>query len=190
VPAWDEVVAPLPYDGPVRDWILRLKFRGADPLAPMLGAMLARSLEESEWVRQADWIVPVPLHPSRVRARGFNQSHLLAHHALASLRRRAGPKPLLRTSLLRRHRPTRPQTEVAAAERHSNVADAFSVPSARGWPGPGRPASGSTPMDEIADSHVLLIDDVLTTGATLNACARALKASGARRVSAAVLARA
>ena len=146
---------------------------------------MARAIAEAGLLREADWVIPVPLHPTRTAKRGFSQSHLLAHHALRLIG--GNTLSMLRTDLLRRHRPTRPQTELPPPERQANVAGAFS-------PAPRRllrrSAPGAEPGPALAGSAVLLIDDVLTTGSTLDACARTLKSAGARRVSAAVLARA
>ncbi|MCZ6748221.1 MAG: ComF family protein [SAR324 cluster bacterium] len=213
--ALDRVWGACHYRDPVRHWVLGLKYYRHDPLARMMGDLLARSIQTGGLTEDVDWVVPVPLHPSRVRRRGFNQAHLLAHHALAGLRRRGRPAPPLRTDLLQRHKKTRPQVEIAPAERYPNVADAFSLaePPAlqagwRGWihraaarPAPangnsaggngaGGNGAGEASRRAIEGRHILLVDDVMTTGATLNACARTLKAAGARRVDALVLARA
>jgi ComF family protein len=186
-PAWDSVAAAFGYEDPVRRWILRFKYYREDYLAPMLGAMLARTIEESGSATDVDAVVPVPLHPSRIRRRGFSQSHLLAERALAALRQQGQRVPPLRVDLIRRHRPTRPQTELSFGERRANVEGAFSLPPA---PKRIRGTGGMPAREALAGAHVLLVDDVLTTGATLEACASALKAAGARRVSAVVLARA
>jgi ComF family protein len=101
----------------------------------------------------ADCVVPVPLHRARERERGFNQAEDLA---------RGLGLPV--ACVLRRNRQTRPQVDLTATDRRENVADAFAVSSAA--PGP----------------VVVLVDDVTTTGATLEACARVLRAAGAREV--------
>ena len=189
LPAWDSVAAAFGYDDPVRRWILRLKYYREDYLAPMLGALLARTMREAGLAADVDAVVPVPLHPSRIRRRGFSQSHLLAAHALAALRLQGLCVAPLRADLIRRHRPTRPQTELSYGERRSNVEGAFSLPPAPKSLRRAGSARASAP-ESLAGAHVLLVDDVLTTGATLDACARTLKAAGVRRVSAVVLARA
>jgi ComF family protein len=114
-----------------------------------------------------DAIVPVPLHPGRAAERGFNQAELLA----APCADRWGV-PLL-TRALARLRPTRPQTELDAPARRANVAGAFGV---------ARP-------EQVEGRRLLLVDDVLTTGATVAAAARALRAAGAETVGVLVLAR-
>ena len=134
-----------------------LKYDGLSALAGPMGELMAVSL--SQWGIRPDLVAPVPLHRSRERRRGFNQSALLAR-ACAE----AAGVPLDR-SLLRRLRATAPQVRMADAEaRRQNVAGAFAT---------SRPVVGAT---------VLLVDDVCTTGATLRACADALRAVGAGRI--------
>jgi len=115
-----------------------------------------------------DMIMPVPLHRTRLRTRGFNQSLLLAHQ----VGRHKGIR-LVMDNLVR-VRATRPQVELNGIERKRNVAGAFLV---------RRP-------EEVRERHILLVDDVFTTGATLEECASTLKESGASRVTALTLARA
>jgi ComF family protein len=114
-----------------------------------------------------DVIVPVPLHADRLRERGYNQAALLAREMGGRLGIAVDEKALLR------RRPTAPQAKLDAKQRKDNVRDAFHCSS-----------------DALADKRVLLIDDVCTTGATLDACAIALYESGARSVQALTLARA
>ena len=114
-----------------------------------------------------DLVIPVPLHAARLRWRGFNQAALLA----ATVARRLG-RPL-DVGALTRLRATAPQTAQDRRERHRNVRDAFTVQ---------RPA-------RIANRRVLLVDDVMTTGSTVDECARTLLAAGARRVDVLALAR-
>lgn len=171
--ALDGVHAACHYEEPLRRWILGLKFTRQTSLRRLLGLILAlgptlpRSGDE-------DWLmVPVPLHRRRLRSRGFNQSYVLAH-AWRAMQIQWGHSPMpLSTRALTRHRHTLPQVELPAAERSGNVAGAFSVPDSAMTA--GRP--------------ILLVDDIMTSGATLNACADALKAAGARAVRALVLAR-
>ncbi len=114
-----------------------------------------------------DVVLPVPLHPIRLRQREFNQSLLLAHELSRELR-----LPLL-FDILERNRWTRPQVELDGEERRKNVRKAFSIK---------RP-------EQIERLRVLLIDDVYTTGATVNECARVLKKAGAKAVHVLTLAR-
>lgn len=156
-----------PYEGALRGLIHCLKYNGFRPLARPLAGYLAEVLERLEggsW----DLILPIPLHPRRQRERGFNQAELLA----ARLAKLAG-LPLAATDCIR-VRETRPQTGLRAAERRRNVAGAFDVP---------RP-------QRVKSRRLLLVDDVLTTGATADACAQALLAAGAEGVWVVTLARA
>jgi len=111
-------------------------------------------------------IIPVPLHISRLRWRGFNQAHLLARH----LPGQGVIDPYSSTRI----RPTRPQVDLRESERRRNVAGAFRV----------------TRPERIDGQRILLVDDVLTTGATVDECAGALRRAGARSVDVLVLARA
>lgn len=150
-------VAAYVYGGPMADAILALKYGGRAEHAAVLGRLLAE--RAVELAGSVDAVVPVPLHPARLRERGFNQSALLARPVASAL-----AVPLV-TSDLRRVRDTPPQASLTAGARATNVRGAFLALRA--------PAS-----------RVLLVDDVRTTGATLEACARALRAAGARRVDA------
>ena len=150
------------YDGLLRVAIHALKYEGRRSVGPGLSRLMA--LRAHDLLEGADLVVPVPLHRGRQRERGFNQSDMLA---------RGLGVPVSRT--LRRTRSTRPQVGLAAHERRENVADAFTME---------RRAAGS-----LLGKVVVLIDDVTTTGATLDACARVLIASGARDVRAITAAR-
>jgi ComF family protein len=151
------------YGGPMAEAVRRLKYGRRTELAPVLGQMLAdRALELAG---EVDAVVPVPLHPARLRRRGFNQAALLAAPVARAL---AAP---LCTRELVRIRDTPPQAELGAADRLRNVRGAFLAVAAPG-------------------ARVLLVDDVRTTGATLTECAEALRVAGADRVLTLVLARA
>jgi ComF family protein len=141
------------YQGALREIIQALKYERRRSLAPAVAALMVKHGQDV--LRGADGVVPVPLHWRRFWIRGFNQSAELARHL--------GP-PLLRA--LRRVRPTRTQADLPAAKRHANVRGAFSVRSRV-------PLTGAC---------LVLVDDVSTTGATLQACARTLMAAGAREV--------
>jgi ComF family protein len=183
IPGLERVWAAFRYEPPLRDWIWRLKYQRRDGVRRLLAGLLARAAACAP-AREAALAVPVPLHPWRLWQRGFNQSLLLAHAWRRALAGTDGPGsarplPTLAPDVLVRHRYTRPQMRMRAAERLDNVMDAFSLhPRLRGQ---ARPLEGR---------HVLLLDDVATTGATLTACAAVLGAAGAARVEALVLARA
>jgi ComF family protein len=156
------------YEGELSLTVQEFKFHGRRNLAALLGPLLAGALA-SAWGRdQIDLLCPVPLHPKRKRERGFNQSELLASSASQLL-----AIPLAR-DLLRRTRYTPPQVGLTNPERMHNVRGAFRCP---------RP-------ELIAGRRVLLVDDVMTTGATLGSAARELLDAGALRVGAVTVARA
>lgn len=163
-PPWDAAWVPFRYAWPLDGLESRFKF-GADLAA---GRTLA-----SLWLREAPpaavpaWLVPVPLHHGRLRERGYNQAMELA----APLARRLGTA--LRGDVLVRQRPTSPQTELGAVPRRRNVRGAFVTRADVAWP-----------------AHVALLDDVMTTGATLEECARVLKRAGVARVDVWAMARA
>jgi len=135
--------------GPLRQAIHRYKYGGLRALTPILGEILCDCWDADPW--PADVIVPVPLHPQRLRERGYNQSALLARE----LARHTGIP--VAEGTLQRITPTPPQVGLRAAERAENVRGAFRCQD-----------------DALARRQVLLVDDVLTTGATLRACAEAL----------------
>lgn len=162
-----------PYDGALRAIIHALKYGGRRSLARPLAALMRR--HAAPVLDGADLIVPVPLHPSRRRSRGFNQAADLAAHLGLPV-----------ADALRRVRRTPPQTGLPACRRHRNVRDAF-APRAP-WRLPGSLWGSS--RGGVQDTCVVLVDDVRTTGATLEACARALAAAGAREVRALTAARA
>ena len=163
------VAAYAPREGqpdPLGIALRSLKYGGRRALAHPLGALLAA--RQPFPPGEHDVIVPVPLHPARLRERGFNQALLLARPVASRLR-----LPLA-LDALRRVRPTPPQASLDERTRRRNVRDAFDVKRPR----------------EIRDRRVLLVDDVVTSGATADACARALRAAGATRVDVLSLARA
>lgn len=166
-PRWDRARAAFVYDPASRRLVLDLKRSGRrDGLGTFAGwmAQAGRTLLD-----EADIIVPVPLHYGRLASRGFNQSAWLG----GALSRRSGVPMLV--DALQRTRRTPTQGGLSARARRRNVAGAFAA----------RPSRAGL----IKGKRVLLIDDVLTTGATLSACTRALRRAGARQVDVLVLAR-
>lgn len=152
------------YDGSLRKLIHEFKYGGVKPLDAKLGKLLNGALPREQ---QFDVIVPMPLHWRKLLQRGFNQAELLAKF----VSRRSGIRLV---NALRRRKKTDPQAGLTRSQRRSNVAGAFEV----------------RRTDAVEGRHVLLIDDVLTTGATASACASVLKRAGARRVTLLTLARA
>ncbi|MDO8730007.1 MAG: ComF family protein [Candidatus Omnitrophota bacterium] len=156
----DGTVSPFLYKGVCRDLVLALKYQGRTSLVPFLADRMAEEVVRHLGLPPAERILPVPLHPTRLRERTFNQAELLAR-ALAD--RMEIP---CEGDLLIRCRPTRPQAELTRDERSRNVRGAFDLRSGAGLKG----------------SRLLLVDDILTTGATAEACAALLKKAGARSV--------
>jgi ComF family protein len=164
------------YQGRMKEAIHALKYDRLHPAARGLGQMLAQAIAQLAPEAPMNMlVVPVPLHRSKYSARGFNQARSLAVHALAFLRKSHPQWQLtLASSTLMRLRETGSQAGLTPRQRRLNVRGAFSV---------------SDPS-EVASRHVLLIDDILTTGATARAAAQALMRAGAASVWVATLARA
>ena len=153
--------------GPTRQLIHELKFRGIDYLGRPLGEATARRLEtmvNARFLPRPHYVVPVPLHWWRLRRRGYNQATLIA----AGFASRAG-LPLV-PGLLRRHRIGRRQLGLTRGERRRSLHGCFAARSVTSRRGGRYTLAGRT---------ILLLDDVVTTGATLEACAAALLAAGA-----------
>ncbi len=165
--AFDRVRAAVAYDEASRDLILKLKRADRTDLAGLFALWLSRAARDL--TLDADAVVPVPLHPMRLITRRFNQAAEIAR----PLARRAGLAYLPGALIRRRDTPS--QGGRSASGRRRNVQAAFAVPK-RAWP-------------LVAGKRILLIDDVLTTGATAEACARVLKAAGAHAVHVAAVAR-
>ena len=162
---FDQALSIGYFEGPLREAVHQFKYRPCRSLGRPLGEWMATNVR---LVSDIDIIMPVPLHTKRLRQRGFNQALLLAHRMSEAHRIPCSCDNLYRS------RPTRPQVELTGAERIKNVAGAFALRK------PG----------EIADRSVVLVDDVFTTGATMNECASVLKQAGAAQVTAFTLARA
>lgn len=160
------------YSGGLRELIHLLKYHQVRPAAAVLGRMLAEAVRPLELPREIA-IVPVPLHASKLRVRGFNQSELIAAEAVRLLSRE-GLVPALHAQALARRRDTPSQVGMTREQRAANLRGAFAVAS------PGA----------IAGRSILLVDDVLTTGATVSECARVLRRAGARKIWVATVARA
>ena len=167
-PAYDRARAAFRYEGAGRELILAFKMADRSWVAPRLAAWLHRAA--APLLPDADLVVPVPLHRWRLLARRFNQAAVLAGLMAREAEALAAPDLLVRT------RRTPPQTRLSRPARQRNVRGAFAV----------RPSRAHL----VAGRSVLLVDDVLTTGATVSACARALRKAGAVRIDVATLARA
>ena len=165
--AFDRARAAVVYDDASRDLILQFKHADRTDLARLLSGWIGRAA--ADLLSDADAIVPVPLHPARLLARRYNQAAELAR----PLARRH--RIVYLPGAVERAKRSESQAGKSGAARRPNVAGAFLAPPSQ------RP--------RIAGKRVLLIDDVLTTGATAEACARVLKAAGAAAVDLAVVAR-
>lgn len=167
-PVFSQVVALYEYGGAMAQVLYRLKWQGRDDLAGPIGRLLGPRLRAMD----ADLLLPVPLHPHRLRSRGYNQASLL----LQAARRTARVAPPVRHDLLYRRREAPPTRGAGAWRRLQQAAGAFYVPDA------AAPA--------LRGRRVLLCDDVVTTGATVQSCASALLGGGAAAVSVLCLCRA
>ena len=163
-PAYERAWTLFPYLPPLREAICSFKYRGKHTLTRPLARLMISALPPGV---DADVIIPVPLHPARLRAREFNQSLLLADQLSRHLARPVSPINLVRVAA------TDPQTTLSRQARLRNLRKAFEV---------------RRPQD-LAEKRVLLVDDVFTTGTTLNECARTLRNAGVGTVFALTLAR-
>lgn len=153
------------YDAELRALIVLLKYNGVEPLARLLAGWLALVIGQQPELAKVDALVPVPLHRRRQRVRGFNQAELVARELGRWAKLPVEPR------WLRRIKDTPSQTGLTPAQREENVRGAFAT------------------ERKLDSARILLLDDVCTTGATLNACARALKQAGAAQVNAVTVAR-
>lgn len=165
------------YDSALREMVHLLKYEQVRPAANVLGRMLADAIAplEGDWEGRVPVVLPVPLHSSKLRQRGFNQSELIAAAALRYVRRTAlMPGLSLNITALIRKRATESQVGMTLEQRQANMRGAFKVVI------PG----------QVAGRDVLLVDDVFTTGATVSECTRVLRRAGAVNVYVATVARA
>lgn len=162
-PVWNRAKAALRYTYPVDALVQALKYRTDLSLAPILADLLLTELQEDDL---PDYIIPVPLHPERLRDRGFNQALEISRY----LCRKTGCKLLPAACIRTRSTPS--QTQIPWKKRKQNVRNAF------------------TCAQDFSGKHVAIVDDVMTSGATLNELARIILRHGASSVSAWAVARA
>lgn len=166
-PAFDKAVASVRYDDYISPIIASFKYYDKTAYAKIFSSWIMRSTPDL--IKKSDIIAPVPLHKLRLLKRKYNQSALLAKH----IHKQTGKYTIY--DLLYRTKHTRPQVGLEREKRMENVRGVFDV----------KPKY----MESIQNKKILLIDDVTTTGATLDACASALKIAGARKVYAATVAK-
>ena len=167
-PAYSRLLAPLRYAYPLDGLIMRFKFNQDLAAGTLLADLVIDALHDTLTnTSSPDLVVPVPLHANRLRERGYNQSLELARRIAPALR-----LPIA-IDALRRTRATEVQSGLDAKARKQNVRGAFAADA-----------------NDVHDRHVALVDDVVTTGATVHECAQALKRAGAREVSVWAVARA
>ena len=170
-PRFDSAISFGAYDGALRRLVHLLKYEHLRPAAQILGGKLAEAITRWEFeVDRPVLVIPVPLHRTKLRQRGFNQSELIARSVLKAM-------PDLTLELhggnLRRTRATVSQTGLTRHQRRENVRGAFVVKA----------------PEQVKGRSVLIVDDVYTTGTTLNECARVVRAAGAKQVVVATVAR-
>jgi ComF family protein len=153
-------------DSRIRKLIHQLKYKGIKEIGTELGRIYGNTLKSSEFLEDIDLIIPVPLHPSKKRQRGFNQSDLIA----GGISESSGIP--MESGLLERITVTKTQTRKSRYDRWTNVQDIFRV----------------TGKERLKDLHILLVDDVITTGSTIEACANELLKGENIKVSVAALA--
>ena len=158
---FNRAFSPCIYTGIIKDLIHEFKYNNKDYLGPPLSRLMIDFIKEYNLPMQyIDLLVPIPLHKTRLRQREFNQAEVLSKYIAKEFQKD------LSNEVLRRNRPTKTQTELELKERLLNVKDSFTV----------------TKPEEIKDKNILLVDDVLTTGATSSEAALALKKAGANIV--------
>jgi len=152
--------------GKVQRLIHQLKYRKNRDAGTFLGNEMGKMLSRSQYFRDVDCIFPVPLHPKKERKRGYNQSEVIACGAAGPMNAKVDKTHLVRTVN------TSTQTKKSREERRKNVEGIFAV----------------NHPEELANKHILIVDDVITTGATIEACAEALKNIEGIRISIAAVA--
>lgn len=150
----------------VQNLIHSLKYNGKTDVGLLLGKMMGERLRNSALYQDVNVIIPVPLHPKKHKQRGYNQSGFIAKGLAESMDTGFNESNLIRSAF------TESQTKKSRYNRYENMQDVFKV----------------TLPGEISNKHILLIDDVITTGATLEACANELLNAGAAKVSVAAVA--
>jgi len=158
---FDRAFSPCQYSGSVKKLIHEFKYSRKDYLGQPLGKLMNTFIHDYHLpIEYFDFIVPIPLHKSRLREREFNQAEILSHEIARQFNKKVLTDGFIRV------KPTKTQTELTWPQRCQNMEKSFSV----------------TKPDLIKDTNLLLVDDVLTTGATSNEAAKCLKNAGAKKV--------
>ena len=166
--AWTQAVARVDYAPPFDDWVLRLKFGGDWGLARHMGRLMRECPASQRLLAAADWVLPLPLSLNRLRERGYNQAAWLARQWM-------GSSPRLKPTWLVKQHHTQAQAQADRAQRWEQLQGSMALcPDA---------------SERLRGSRVLLVDDVMTTGATLDVASRCLLQAGVRRVDVVVFAR-
>lgn len=153
----DGIFAAFRYHGGIETAIQAFKYKNHPRLSETISMLLCEELEKHGGVPEADYIIPVPMHPGKKRRRGYNQSELIAGHLGEYLNME------VRTDIIRKIRHTRPQSRLKRLDRLRNLKGAFSA----------------VPGTNVEGKDIILVDDVLTTGTTMNTCAKILREKGA-----------
>ena len=158
------VISPFYFekDGKLQSIIHALKYEGYTSLGTKAGRLVGQLIRADDELSKSDFLVPVPLHPLKQRERGYNQSEFICRGIEEVTRISSRP------DLLHRRKYTVSQTQLSLEERKENVGDAFDIPKKK--------------AGEISGKSFILVDDVITTGSTIIACARALRNAGAKQV--------
>lgn len=163
---FDGVICIFKYKGIAKSAIIRYKFHNKISYATVFAQLLSEKIKKTENCQDIDLILSVPLHKKKEQIRGYNQAHLIAKELSKLQRIDKG------TNILKRVKNTKPQSLLPKHKRQSNVEGAFVVED----------------FSQIIGKNILIIDDIMTTGNTLNECSRILKEAGAKNILAAVLA--
>ncbi|MBU4541385.1 MAG: ComF family protein [Firmicutes bacterium] len=158
--------AHLNYQDAGKKLVAAIKFKDRPHLGIWVGRQIGEAIAQSDWIKAVDFIIPIPLHPNRLQERGYNQSQKIAEGILQGLSQNISISPLLATQILVRSRDTPHQIGQGRQERLSNLTGAFTVDQ----------------IETIQNKTILLVDDVLTTGATLAESAATLLEAGAAKV--------
>lgn len=154
------------YQAPFPELIKKLKYNNQLLYADLLGLLLANSVQQrynQQYLQQIDYLIPVPLHITKHRKRGFNQAQLIANALIKTI-----PIPMLNKSLIQRNKSTHAQEGLTRIQRTKNLNNAFSVTDEGNKHLPGK--------------HIVLLDDVVTTGATINSLCQCLLAAGVESI--------